>query len=253
MSLPEAPTPAPTRTSGPDAFAAFFRPFLRLSLARYRVEVSRDLYPRDEPVFEIAGADPQRLLFVGDVAAFGHGVLSHGLTVATRTAAVLATTSGRGARWSIVAETDLTLDSLLRRPLLGVEGVEAAFLLVGIPDALLLTRPDAWARDLERVARKIQQESGRDVDCCPVFVAGIPPLSNFRPISASMRRLTVKQVDRLNAVSAEVAARTPGLEYVPFPTWRIGDMYIQKMFSWKTMHEAWATSLAAAARSRPRG
>ena len=55
-------------------------------------------------------------------------------------------------------------------------------------------------------------------------------------------------VDRLNAASEAVADRVPGLTYVPFPTWRIGDMFIKQMFSWKTMHDAWGETLAAALR-----
>jgi hypothetical protein len=246
-TLPEAPRPSTTRQRVSDAVLALGRPLLRISFALYQLEVRRNLYPRDAVVESIAGPDPARLVFFGDVAASGHGVLSHGLTVVTRTAATLATETSRGMSWTVIAETNLTLAALLKRSSLGAEGVEVAFVLLGIPDVLLITRSEEWARDLASLTRRIQAESGRGPSGCRVLVAGVPPLTDFRPISASIRRIISKQVDRLNAVSADVAARTLGLEFVPFPTWRIGDMYIKQLFSWKTMHEAWAQSLAAAA------
>lgn len=218
-----------------------------VSFALYQLEVRRNLYPRDAPVLSAEGVDPVRMLFVGDVAASGHGVLSHGLTVVTRAADQIAAESGRGASWSVIAETDLTLAKVAGRKTLGAEGVEVAFLLLGIPDVLLSTRTERWARQLLEVTRRIQEESG--LRACHVVVSGIPPLSDFRPIRPAVRRIIDRQVDRLNAASAEVASATPGLVYVPFPTWRIGDMYIKQMFSWKALHEAWGETLAASLRA----
>ncbi len=231
-----------------DALHTLGRPLLRISFFLYQVEVRRNLYPRDTLVTELEGIDPLRVLFAGDVAASGHGVLSHGLTVVTRTADALSAATGRGCSWRVIAETDLTMAGLAARPSLSAEGVELAFLLLGIPDVLLVTRSAAWARDLLAVTERIQRESG--LRACRVIVSGIPPLSDFRPIRPAVRRVIDRQVDRLNAISVEVAERTPGLTFVPFPSWRIGEMYVKQMFSWKTMHETWAATLAEAARDR---
>ncbi len=222
------------------------RPLLLISFALYRLEVRRNLYPRDAMVNRIDGVDPLRMLFVGDVAVSGHGVLSHGLTVATRTSEHVAVDSGRGAEWSIIAETDLTMAKLASRRSYGAEGVEVAFLLLGIPDVLMSTSVDRWSSQLETAVRRIQSESG--LRAPRVVVSGIPPMTDFRPIQPSIRRVISLQVDRLNAASEAVADRVPGLTYVPFPTWRIGDMFIKQMFSWKTMHDAWGETLAAALR-----
>jgi hypothetical protein len=202
------------------------RPLLLISFALYRLEVRRNLYPRDAMVDHIDGIDPLRMLFVGDVAVSGHGVLSHGLTVATRTSEHVAVDSGRGAAWSIIAETDLTMAKLASRRSYGAQGVEVAFLLL-----------------------RIQSESG--LRAPRVVISGIPPMSDFRPINPSVRRVISLQVDRLNAASEAVAERVPGVTYVPFPTWRIGEMFIKQMFSWKTMHDAWGETLAAALRPGP--
>ena len=128
----------------------------------------------------------------------------------------------------------------------GAEGVEVAFLLLGIPDVLLSTSVDRWSSQLETAVRRIQSESGLRAPRVVVF--GIPPMSDFRPINTSVRRVISLQVDRLNAASKAVAERVPGVTYVPFPTWRIGEMFIKQMFSWKTMHDAWGETLAAALR-----
>ncbi|WP_121370263.1 GDSL-type esterase/lipase family protein [Frondihabitans australicus] len=243
---PEArPTP-PARRRLTAALLTLGRPLLLISFALYQLEVRRNLYPRDALVSHIDGVDPLRMLFVGDVAASGHGVLSHGLTVVTRAAEHIAVDSGRGAEWSIVAEPDLTMKKLAHRTSYGAQGAEVAFLLLGIPDVLLSTSPERWAAQLETVVRRIQAESG--LRAPRVVVSGIPPLSDFRPINPTARRIINQRVDRLNAASADVADHLPGLSYVPFPTWRIGDMFIKEMFSWKTMHDAWGETLAASLR-----
>lgn len=248
-TLPDAratpPSPPERRRPLPSALSALGRPFLRLSFALYQLEVRRNLYPRDTPVTVVEGVDPQGLLFVGDVAASGHGVLSHGLTVSSRTAFALSGLTERGASVQVIAKTDLTMAQLAKRASLGAEDVEVAFVLLGIPDVLLGTRSGDWAVSLRAVAEKIRAES--KFRAVRIVISGIPPLSDFRAISPTVRRVIDQQVDRLNAVSVEVAASIPGAVFVPFPTWRIGDMYIKQMFSWKTMHEAWGETLAAGA------
>lgn len=234
------------RRRGLDALLALGRPLLLISFALYQLEVRRNLYPRDRQPDGFDGVDPVRLLFVGDIAVSGHGVLSHGLTLVTRTAERVAVETGRGATWTVVSETDLTLAKLLARPEIGASGAEVAFVALGIPDVLLATRPEHWARDLETLVRRIQRESG--LRACRVVVSGIPPLTDFRPIRPAVRRVIASQVDRLNAASAEVVEALPGAVYAGFPTWRIGDMYIEQAFSWRTMHDAWAETLAAALR-----
>jgi hypothetical protein len=245
-TLPDERSDRPKKPRSFDALLTLARPLLLVSFALYQLEVRRNLYPRDArpPGFE--GVDPVRLLFIGDVAISGHGVLSHGLTVVTRTAERIAIDSGRGSSWSVVAAPDLTMAALVARPTIGAEGVEVAYVALGIPDVLLITRPERWARDLDTLVHRIQSESG--LRACRVIVSGIAPLSDFRPIRPAVRRIINGQVDRLNAASLEVAERTPGVTFAPFPTWRIGDMFVKQAFSWRSMHDAWAETLAAALR-----
>jgi hypothetical protein len=228
-----------------DALLTLARPLLLISFALYKFEVRGNLYPQDVPT-AFAGVDPVRLHFYGDVAVSGYGVLSHGLTVASRTAGRVAVDSGRGATWSVVADPGLTLGKLVALPDIGAEGVEVAYVALGIPDILLITSTEHWARDLERLVRRIQRESG--LRACRVIVSGIPPLSDFRPIRPAARRVIDRQVERLNTASALVAETLDGATFVAFPTWRIGDMYNEQRFSWRTMHDAWAETLAGALR-----
>lgn len=244
-TLPEQRLSRPRRRPL-DALLRLGRPLLLISFALYQHEVRHSLYPRDVQPRSFPGVDPLRLFFIGDVAVSGHGVLSHGLTVASRTAERLAAESGRGASWGLIAATDLTLGRVAASRTLGADGVEVAFIALGIPDVLLITSPEAWARDLETVARRFQDESG--LRACRVVVSGIPPMADFRRIHPMARRLITRQVDRLNVASAEVAGRVPGMTFVGFPTWRIGDMFIEQTFSWRAMHDAWAQTLASALR-----
>lgn len=247
---PGALPPAPTqrRRATTEALLLLARPLLAISFALYRVEVRRNLYPRDAPVTQIEGVDPQGLLFAGDIAVAGHGVLSHGLTVAAQASYGIAAASDRGAHLTMISQTDLTMAELAARPRYGADGVEIAFLMLGIPDVLLATRSEKWAADLRVVAERIRSES--QFRAVRIVVSGIPPLSDFRAIRPAVRRIIDRQVERLNAVSQEVAASTPGMVFVPFPTWRLGDMYVNRLFSWKTLHEVWAEALAAAVAPR---
>jgi hypothetical protein len=54
------------------------------------------------------------------------------------------------------------------------------------------------------------------------------------------------QIDRLSCVTQELASRASDVSFVPFPDWRAGDMYVQDVFSSKSLHEMWARVLAAA-------
>lgn len=243
-SLPEAQGQPPGRRRSRDVLPVAARPLLLLFSALYRRAVRRRPSPRDSRPQAFSGVDPVRLLFIGDLVVSGHGVLSHGLTVVTRTAERVALQSGRGSAWSVVSAPDLTIAKLAARGTIGAARVDVAYVALGIPDVLLLTRPERWARELETVVRRIQRESG--LHASRVVISGIPPLFDFRPVRPSIRRIADRQVDRLNAASAEVAAALPGVTFVAFPTWRLGDMYIERAFSWRRMHDAWAETLAAA-------
>lgn len=219
------------------------RPLLLLHFVLYKLDVCRAPFPTDIPESSIAGGDPDRLLFIGDVAIAGYGVLHHGMTAASRTARLVARQGERGCRWETIAAADLTAARVARMATLGTVGVDVAVIMLGVPDVLLGTRPSRWAGNLWTIAERLRAEGG--VDCHIIFVE-IPPMADFRPIPTVARTLLTLQTRRLNQAMRVIASETPNAAYVPCPTWRADERYVAEQISWKTMHEMLARLLAAA-------
>ncbi len=219
------------------------KPLLHLHLGLYRRELASAPFPVDEPEFEDPGPHPDHLAFVGSIAVSGYGVLHHGMKTSSRTAQQVACERRRGCTWTEVTTPTLTAAGAAALPSLVPAGTDAVMLLIGITDVLLVTSPGDWGAALERIAERVRDEAG----CATgVVVAGIPPMAEFRPIPPVAARRLTRQIDGLNAVSQELAERTPGMTYVPFPRWDVGSLFIQDAMSWATMHRLWASAVTPA-------
>ncbi|WP_187270532.1 SGNH/GDSL hydrolase family protein [Lacisediminihabitans profunda] len=218
------------------------RPVLRLHLALYKLDVRRAQFPVDNPERVIPGPDPVRLMFIGDVTVSGYGVLHQGMTTVAKTARFVAETCGRGCSWTTISANDLTAARVAKMSTLDATPVDVVLVMLGVPDVLLATSTNAWKSNLETILEQLRNhtEPNRRV----VF-AGIPPMVDFRPVPPLGRKMLRLQIDRLNSVTHELASRAPDVSFVPFPDWRVGDMYVQDAFSWKSLHEMWARVLAA--------
>ncbi|MHB1171814.1 MAG: SGNH/GDSL hydrolase family protein [Lacisediminihabitans sp.] len=221
----------------------FARPLLRLHFALYKQDVRQALFPQDDPEFIIAGPDPDRLLFIGDVAVAGYGVLRHGMTAASQTARFIARDRGRGCLWKTIAATDLTAARVARMPTLDATEADAAVIMLGVPDVLLATSLTTWAANLKTIVEHIRDQAGPN---CHIVFAGIPPIADFRPIPSLARKMMMLQIQRFNRVTQDTASQMCNASFVRFPEWRVGEMYVQEIFSWKSMHEMWARVLASA-------
>lgn len=215
---------------------------LLLHLALYRLDVCRAPFPVDVEERRIAGPDPDRLLFIGDVAVAGYGVLHHGMTAASRTAHLVAQQRKRGCWWETIAAADLTAARVARMASLDAAGVDAAVIMLGVPDVLLGTRPSRWARNLRAIAERLRAEA--EAECRIIFIA-IPPMADFRPIPAAARKLLMLQTKRLNEAMRVIASEVPNATYVPFPKWRAGEKYVAQQISWKNMHKMLARLFAS--------
>ena len=223
----------------------FIRPALRVNLLHYNWDVSRAIFPRDAASEgAIAGPRPSRVLFVGDVAVAGYGVLERGMTVGAQVAALMSDSQQSGCNWQEVARPDLTAARAAAMPEISRERFDIAILMLGVPDVLLATSPQNWAADLEALVHRIRTRSGSH---CPIIFAGIPPMADFRPIAPVARRLLTSQINRLDRATLALSARLPHTAFIPFPRWRVGEMYVQETFSWRALHQMWASVLAPAA------
>lgn len=163
----------------------FARPLLRLHFALYKQDVRRAQFPQDDPEFVIPGPHPDWLVFIGDVAAAGYGVLYHGMTAASQTARLIARDRGRGCLWKTITATDLTAARVARMRTLDAADADAAVIMLGVPDVLLATNATTWAVNLETIVEHIRDQARPN---CHIVFAGIPPMAEFRripPLAAS--------------------------------------------------------------------
>ncbi len=240
-------TPPASRSSRANAvrlLLALVRPILRAHLAQYRRDVLTAPFPSDEPMTAIEGASPRRLLFMGDVGAGGYGVLRHGMAVPARAASAIAGETSAGVRWQTIASPDLTAaGAASAAAALELSELDAAILMLGVPDVLLATSGENWNADLTRAIAAIRENAGRE---CPVILAGIPPISDFRPVPEPARAILDKQALALDRASARLAAAIPGVSFVPFPDLRLGRALVEESISWPDLHRIWADVLARA-------
>jgi lysophospholipase L1-like esterase len=219
------------------------RPLLLANLAHYEREVRRAPFPVDAAEHSIAGPDPDRLLFVGDAAVAGYGVLHEGMATPSRTARLVAKARERGCRWETVAAADLTAASAARAPGLEATDADVVVIMLGVPDVLLGTRTIHWVKNLRTIVRRVRAEAGTGHR---IVFAGIPPIAEFRPLPALARTLMIMQIQRLNGATRVVASETPDATYVPFPAWHPGEQHHEEQICWKSMHKLFAHALAPA-------
>lgn len=222
------------------------KPLLHLHLGIYRRELATAPFPVDEPELTVQGPQPDHLAFVGSIAVSGYGVLHHGMKTSSRTAQQVACERRRGCTWTEVTTPTLTAAGASALPSLVPAGTDAVVLFLGITDVLLVTSAADWCAALERIAERVRAEAD---SATGVVVAAIPPMAEFRSIPPVAARLLTRQIDTLNAVSQELAERTPGMTYVPFPRWDVGSLFIQDALSWATMHRLWAAAVTPAVMS----
>ena len=237
--------------SGKTALRTFFvdivmfcaHPLLRMPLALYKQEVNSGPFPADEPEFVIAGSDPDHLLFIGDVAVAGYGVMEHGMTVASHTARLISHDRRRGCRWATIGATDLTIAKVERMDDLGAADVDVVIIMLGVPDVLLATSSTRWAANLGTVIDHIQDRAAAD---CRIILAAIPPMGDFQDMPLWVRKLLTLQIHRLNQVTLAATLHRPNTVFVSFPDLRVGKMFAGDLFSWKALHKMWARVIAAA-------
>lgn len=222
---------------------AFARPLLWMHFTSYIRDVQRAPFPVDAPGLQVPGPSPSRLLFIGDVAMSGYGVLHHGMTTPARIARLVSRLLGRGCSWRTTAAPDLTAARVARMTKLCAVDIDAALIMLGIPDVLLATRASKWAADLRAIATRIRAEAG---DSCRIVFAAIPPMTDFRAIPDPGRRLLTLQIARLNRAMTVVASEIPNAVFVPFPKWETNEKYVEETFSWKAMHKKLAWHLTPA-------
>lgn len=121
--------------------------------------------------------------------------------------------------------------------------LDAAILMIGVPDVLLATSATSWTASLSSIAEAIRGQSGPE--CCLIFSA-IPPMDQFRPIPPLARKLLTLQIRRLDRATQRIATQLPNTRFLPFPDLQNGNGYAEELFPWKSLHKIWAETIAHA-------
>lgn len=223
---------------------------LRIHFWLYCRAMSRGLFPLDERIQKIEGPSPERLLFVGDVAVAGYGVLRNGMSAAAQTAAQISARTGRGVSWSSMSALDLTVRKVATLPCEGKYDIDRVIFMMGIPDVLLGTSTDQWTTSLRTVLNRARTAFSTDVQ---IVFAGIPPMGDFRPMPPVARLLLSQQVRRLNRAAARVLNEEDqdGTNvFVPSPDWHGRSALIESQFSWRDLHTQLGHAIAESAAFR---
>lgn len=218
------------------------RPILNLSMVAYRRDVADSLFPSGTADGDVSGSTPVRLLFVGDSAVSGYGVLNHGLAVVSQSARYVAREFTIGCTWTAIARPELTAEGVATELSKASLDVDVVVIIVGSADVLLGTRTSEWHTSLERAVEIVRQ--GPRPDSAIVFAA-VPPLNRFRRLPNIIKRLFTLQVLRLNQTTFEFVNSSDRVSYSPFPRLDAFGSFIQDVYSWRSIHSHWGKRLGA--------
>ncbi|PRX95664.1 SGNH/GDSL hydrolase family protein [Allonocardiopsis opalescens] len=163
-----------------------------------------------------AGAEPLRLLVLGESTAAGVGVDSHRDGLAGGLAAELAARTGRAVTWSVLARSGATAaDSvrLLLPPASAGERPDLVLLAHGVNDLLRLTPLRRFERALTELARGLRAAHGP----VPLVYTLMPPMRRFPTLPEPLRSVLGLRADALDLAIARVAARLPAARAAPTP------------------------------------
>jgi hypothetical protein len=182
-----------------------------------RRDAAGDIYPDDPDHGVVAGPHPERVVFLGERGELSLGVRTHDLSLPAFFARRRAAETGRGVEWSIAAPSS---SSVRDAPAVVVghadelPGCDHVVVLLGITDALLVTAPSVWERQLRLTIDTLLQALPRR---SRVTLGDVPPLDNAGSLSAPARVAAGIQGRALNARMRLVAEDYPSVSVVEFP------------------------------------
>lgn len=158
---------------------------------------------------------PLRVTLLGESTAAGVGVERHRDGLAGHLAAAVAGLTGREVRWRVVARPGATARAALREfvPRLREGGwsPDVVVVTLGVNDLLRIRRPRIFQRDMHRLVRGIHQELGP----VSVVLTGLPPMRRLVILPQPLRAVIALRARALDHGVRAVAARVPGVRYVP--------------------------------------
>lgn len=187
-------------------------PALRVARASLEEAELGAPFPDGPPRAHAPGADPSRILIVGNGAALGVGVRSHGLALPGALAWSISSQTGTGVDVDLVADARLSLLRVVdavrsNQP----DRYDCIVVVSGGDEALGLLPPTAWRRNLMTVLRDLRALIGPST---PVILTGVPANHLTRPLPAWIARLADAHAAQLDAVSLSVCGSSTNVHFV---------------------------------------
>jgi len=232
-----------------DASIAIARPVGFLEYLFRRTDTSGDIFPTDSSSGVVPGANPERIIVLGESTAVGLGMLTHELGLAGHLARQYQVRTGRGVEWSTMGLPDRKLRSApaligdrTARENTVFEGTDIVVMMAGIADTLSLTSARRWRVQLIATLDALQRELPADAH---VAVAEIPPMDNAGSISRTARMAAGAHARQLNEVTRSVIAQRTGASSIPFPQELTRSLWKpeSQQASYLRMYTIWATGI----------
>lgn len=164
------------------------------------------------PQVHADGVNADRVLVIGSGAVVGFGVLTYDLSISGRFARSLAQRTGRGVDVDIVARTGMTTASALRRlEALPLWRYDAIVVALGLNEALDLTSPDRWGRDLTAVLEFLDEHKSGGAQ---IAVLGTPPIASLPGPQGPLAAIARRQSKKLDEVTAALCANRPHTRFI---------------------------------------
>lgn len=213
-----------------------------------RTDRSGDIYPDDAPHGQIPGADPDRILVMGERGEISLGVLTHELSIAGFVGREHHRRTGRGCAWSVATlERDRIGDgkALVAAHSGEVARTDLVVVLAGISDCLTLTSVARWRRGLDETLRALFDELPPDAH---VVVAEIPPLGNAGSLGRAARVAAGYRSTVLNHRSRKLLQAYPRATVAAFPPELTDRLWVpqSRQERYTRTYSLWSRSLVAA-------
>ena len=196
-----------------------------------------------------AGADPVRLVVVGESTAMGVGVAAHDAGLVGHTARALGGTLGRPVSWRVLGRGGATARALLREFIEPGPPLEADVVVVilGVNDTLAFSSPAQWIGALDALLRSFRRRSLATA----VVLAAVPPMQHFPALVSPLRQVLGLRASVLDRAAIAWAKSRPAVSHVPYPfatPAEIPEIFCADGFHPSVMgYQRWSAALAAAA------
>jgi lysophospholipase L1-like esterase len=218
---------------------------------RYVRRVTPRLPPVDGPHDGVTstGANPLRLLIVGESPAVGVGVTSHDEGLAGSVARTLAASTRRPIAWRVVGRSGASVRQVATELVAPAAPIGADIVVVafGVNDTISLSPVGGWVAGLESLLQIVRRGSPD----AAIVVSGVPPMQHFPAFPAPLRHVLGLRAHVLDRAAIRWTRRHTRIAHVPHPRTVEGNvsaMFCADRFHPSTLGYAhWGRALAAAA------